>query len=68
MVHIKNDVWRSEAIAAIGRDNHRSVQIFPLHCEEFVSYLFDNKEEAERVYKAILADWQRDLESGHACA
>jgi hypothetical protein len=61
MIVINQDMWRADCIAAIGWDEDRTIQVFPLNCSDYVSYSFDTHEEAEAAYKAILTEWKRDL-------
>ncbi len=51
------DAWRAECIAAVGWDEDREVQIYPLNSTEYVPYEYDSREEAEKAYDRLVREW-----------
>lgn len=61
MILVQQDVWRADCIAAIGWDEDKFVQVYPLNCTDFVEYGWDTHDETARAYRAILEAWKHEL-------
>lgn len=63
MIVIQQDVWLADCIAAIGWDEDKVVQVYPLNCADGVEYEWDTHGETSRAYKAILTAWKSEMEA-----
>jgi len=61
MILVQQDVWRADCIAAIGWNEDKEVQVYPLNCADYVKYEWDNHDETARAYKTILEAWKHEL-------
>lgn len=61
MILVQQDVWRADCIAAIGWDEDKVVQVYPLNCADCVEYEWDTHDETARAYKTILEAWKHEL-------
>jgi allophanate hydrolase subunit 2 len=61
MILVQEDVWRADCIAAIGWDEDKVVQVYPLNSVDFVEYEWNTHYETARAYRSILEAWKREL-------
>jgi len=61
MILIQQDLWRADCIAAIGWDEEKEIQVFPVNCSNYVSYEYDTHEGAAAEYKTVLTEWKFEL-------
>ena len=63
MITIQKDVWRADQIAAMGWDEDCELQVYPLHCTDYVSYGYNSSSECMAAYRTTCARWIQEIEA-----
>lgn len=62
MINVMDDVWRANCIAAIGNDDDKILQVYPVGTIDCVEYVYETEAEMKTECLRILKQWKAELE------